>query len=160
MIVCVFVPENEYLYFLFFDISIKTNFFGVTSRNTPFKMNHLVPYGLEVALKDVIGQVFSVCFLFCVHFVREENTGNKRAPKNNLHLWESRHRVTNYTGHHDRQHPVKWAEYQQTNNQDNKLFFNSILIVRSLSISWVTSFSIPKRIWKMTRASGLLRRMQ
>jgi hypothetical protein len=96
-----------------------------SGRLTPFQAKHAVLYALEVTAKDLNGDVETVQCQFCVHRGREacDNPQSKRRRTDNVMLWSRPFRPELYRLHHENQHPLAWADYQQTTPQEKKTFF-------------------------------------
>ena len=96
-----------------------------SGRSTPFQTKHALLFALEVTSKDVKGDVETVQCQFCVYRGREasDNPGAKRRRTDNIMLWSRPFRPELYRQHHQKQHPIVWAEYQSKTAQEMKSFF-------------------------------------
>jgi hypothetical protein len=91
-----------------------------------FSSDWIVKYGLEVTTRDVSdGSVTSVLCLFCRTFNREDSNDESRKRKMtaNEKYFSYPWRADNFSTHLKKQHPSKWAEYQELPTEDKKSFF-------------------------------------
>jgi len=95
------------------------------SRVTPFKEEHLLEYGLEIAFRNsTTKEVDSVCCKFCIAFGKEgaSTAARKRKVTDNIKYFKRPFRSDNYKSHL-KTHSEKWAEYQALNDQEKRVFF-------------------------------------
>lgn len=96
------------------------------SRDTPFKADHMLLYGLEIAARDVTNEVTSVRCRFCVNFGKEDGNSEARKRKltDNIKYFRKPFRVDNYKSHL-KVHSNKWIEYNSCSLDEKKRFFGT-----------------------------------
>jgi len=96
------------------------------SRVIPFKEEHQLEYGLEVASSNpTTKEVDSVRCKFCIAFGKEgaSTAARKQKVTDNMKYFTRPFRPDNYKSHL-KTHSEKWAEYQALNDQENRVFFD------------------------------------
>ena len=96
------------------------------SRVKPFREEHQLEYGLEVASrKPTTKEVDSVRCKFCIAFGKEgaSTAARKRKVTDNIKYFTRSFRPDNYKSHL-KTHSEKWAEYQALNDQEKRVFFD------------------------------------
>jgi len=93
-------------------------------RATPFMPRHSHEYAVRVSQRSgKNGSVVAAECLFCVYFGRESKVGSKRKNTGNIKYFSMPFRADNYRQHHVKQHPQKWEQYQEANDEEKKMFF-------------------------------------
>ena len=94
-------------------------------RITPFKEEHALEYGLEIASRSASKkEVDSVRCKFCIWFGKEGSVPErKRKITENTKYFTKPFRVDNYKSHL-KTHKLKWAEYQALSKEEKRAFFD------------------------------------
>ena len=96
------------------------------SRVKPFREEHQLEYGLEVASRNpTTKEVDSVRCKFCIAFGKEgaSTAARKRKVTDNIKYFTRPFRADNYKSHL-KTHKEKWAEYQALKDQEKRVFFD------------------------------------
>lgn len=93
-------------------------------RTTPFQRAHELQYALRITQRDTrSSEVVSVECLFCVHYGRESKVGSKRKKSSHVKFFTKPFRPENYRQHHLQQHPARWMQYEDSSDEEKKIFF-------------------------------------
>ena len=97
------------------------------SKAAKFQLEWTIKFGLEVSTCNLATtEVSCLKCLFCCEFGREcDNTERKRKLTTNCKYFSSPWRSDNFTAHLNKQHPLKWSEYQALSHEQKQNFFSS-----------------------------------